>query len=126
MVSSGHKALAAAVVRMAVEDLQGAYNKVKKWDELESEGKLRDYVKSKVEKGRIDDVSLTQDELSAIGFFKPESDGQQLYFSMLDIDGVPEFIVKQRDYLVQSGANLEAKIQYYRRHIAREKKDAAI
>ena len=124
-MNAGYKDLAAAVVRQTVDDLQGAYNKVKKWDELESEGKLRDYVKSKVEKGKIDDVSLAQDELSAVSFFKPESDGQQLYFSMLDIDGVPEFIVKQRDYLVQSGTKLEVKIQYYRRHIAREKKDAA-
>ena len=98
-MNAEYKNLAAAVVRQTVDDLQGAYNKVKKWDELESEGKLRDYVKSKVEKGKIDDVSLAQDELSAVSFFKPESDGQQLYFSMLDIDGVPEFIVKQRDYL---------------------------
>lgn len=125
-MSAEYKNLAAAVVRTAVVDLQTAYNKVRKWEELEKKGKLKEYVANKVDKQRLDDTSLTHDELTTIEFFIEGTEAHQLYFSLLNIEGLPAEIIKQRDYLKNNGTKLEVRIQYYKRMLTREKRDAAI
>ena len=48
-----HKAIAAAVVRLAAEDLVAAYKKVRIWHELEKKGRLRDFVRKEVDRQEV-------------------------------------------------------------------------
>ncbi|HZK25053.1 MAG TPA: hypothetical protein VFC74_06665 [Oscillospiraceae bacterium] len=79
----GYKNLAAAVVKAAVDDLDAAYRKIIKWEE---EGKQRK-------------IKLTQDQQTAVNFFKDGSEMREFYFSMLGIDGLPHEIISQCDYV---------------------------
>ena len=120
---SEYKSLAAAVIKSAVDDLLSVYKKVRKWDELDRKGALKEYVKRAMERRATNTISLTSDELSAVEFFKESSEVRQLYFGMLDMEDVPAVIQKQRDFVKENRKNLEDKIQYFRRLIVKENKE---
>lgn len=48
-----YKELAAAVVRLAVEDLMAAYKKMRIWHELEKKGKLREFVRREIDRQEV-------------------------------------------------------------------------
>ena len=62
-----HKALAAAVVSAAVEDLGAAHRKVRIWHELEEKGGLREFVRKEIDKqeARRQEWERKQDEKAA-------------------------------------------------------------
>ena len=110
-METDYKNLAAAVVRSAVEDMQSAYKKVLKWDKLDKSGRLKEYIEEKIRTNKPDEISLTNDGLTAIAFLQEGSDGGELYFSMLDIEGLPASIVAQRNFVKANGTRLEVRIR---------------
>ena len=115
--------MAAAVIKSAVDDLQSVYKKVRKWDELDRKGALKEHVKRAIERRAVSAISLSSGELSAVDFFKESSEIRQLYFGMLDMEDVPAVIQKQRDFVKENRKSLEDKIQYFKRLIVKENEE---
>lgn len=83
----GYKNIAAAVVKLAADDLNSAYMRIKKWEE----------------RGRLGRLALTKDQKTAVNFFKDGNPMQELYLSMLGIDELPSKIIHQRDVVLKTG-----------------------
>ena len=132
-MSSGYKALAAAVVRASVEDLEVVYKKVRHWDKLDKQGKLKEYVEKEVKKqaSRVaknyERITITLDDKTAVDFFKDDSKIGDMFCSIIDIDieGLPREVIKQRDFVKQNSSQLEAKIRAFRSWAQRKIKDEA-
>lgn len=83
-----YKALASAVVVAAVEDLQAAYKKVRRWDALDKNGGLRGYVERELEKQEkvktknYNNITLTNDDKTAVDFFRDTSRIGDLFCSI--------------------------------------------
>ena len=133
-MSSGYKALAAAVVRASVEDLEVVYKKVRHWDKLDKQGKLKEYVEEEVEKqaSRVaknyERITITLDDKTAVDFFKDDSKIGDMFCSIIDIDidGLPREVVRQRDFVRENASQLEAKIRAFRSWAQRKIKDEQI
>ena len=133
-MSSGYKALAAAVVRAAVEDLGTVYNKVRHWEELDNKGKLKEYVEKEVKKQadkvakNYERVTITFEDKTAVDFFKDDSRMGDMFCSIIDIDieGLPREVVRQRDFVKKNASHLEAKIRAFRSWAQRKIKEEAM
>ena len=133
-MSSGYKALAAAVVRTAAEDLQEVYKKVRHWDELDKKGKLKEFVEKEVEKqaSRVaknyERITITIDDKTTTDFFTDDSKIGDMFCSIIDIDieGLPREVVRQRDFVKQNAPQLEAKIRAFRSWAQRKIKEEAM
>ena len=68
-IDLGYRALAAAVIKVAVEDLDVAHRMVRIWDEKHRKGTLKDCVQKNTEKQSTAPITLTQEDQSAIKFF---------------------------------------------------------
>ena len=130
-MSSGYKALAAAVVRASVEDLEVVYKKVRHWDKLDKQGKLKEYVEEEVEKqaSRVaknyERITITLDESSSVSFFDSNNAARQLYYGCLDLEETPARIQQKKDFVKENARVLSAKIGGYRSHAQRKIKDEA-
>ena len=113
-IDLGYRALAAAVIKVAVEDLDAAHKKVRIWDEKHRKGTLKDYVQKITEKQSTAPITLTQEDQSAIKFFDPADKAHQLYFGMLNVEHVPRAVQEQVDYISANRDRLEAVIRGYR------------
>lgn len=122
-VTAATKGLAAAVIKLAVEDLDAAHRKVNIWDEKHRKGTLKDYVQKNTGKQNDTPITLTKEDQSAIKFFDPASKAHQLYFEMLDIEYVPRAVQEQIDYISANRDRLEAIIRGYRVQATRKKND---
>lgn len=128
-MQDGYVSLAASVARAAVEDLYAVYKKVRLWDSLERGGVLSAYVEKQLEKkgnSKYGKISITQDELSAINFFNPDSEEGQMYLSLLDIDVIPWAMTEQVEFIKQNVKPLQEKIRQYRAQVTRKTRDEAI
>ena len=133
-MSSGYKALAAAVVRTAAEDLQEVYKKVRHWEGLDKKGELKEYVEKEVEEAakvrqkNQERITMTLDDKTAVDFFKDDSKIGDMFCSIIDIDieGLPREVIKQRDFVKQNSSQLEAKIRAFRSWAQRKIKEEAI
>ena len=151
-MSAEYRSLAAAVVRMAVEDLNAAHRKVKWWHRMEKWGILKGYVVrqimrqderrkaheekqiEKIKQGKkptafnpnYDKITLTPDEASAASFFDEDSAARQLYYGCLDLDETPGKVAQKRNFVRENARGLSAKIGGYRSHAQRKIKDEAI
>ena len=122
-IDLGYRALAAAVIKVAVEDLDVAHRKVRIWDEKHRKGTLKDYVQKITEKQSTAPITLTQEDQSAIKFFDPADKAHQLYFGMLNVEHVPRAVQEQIDYISANRDRLEAVIRGYRVQATRKKND---
>ena len=122
-IDLGYRALAAAVIKRAVEDLDAAHKKVRIWDEKHRKGTLKDYVQKITEKQSTAPITLTQEDQSAIKFFDPADKAHQLYFGMLNVEHVPRAVQEQIDYISANRDRLEAVIRGYRVQATRKKND---
>ena len=124
-IDLGYRALAAAAIKVAVEDLDVAHRKIRIWDEKHRKGTLKDYVQKNTEKQNYTPITLTQEDQSAIKFFDPADKAHQLYlyFEMLDIEHVPRAVQEQIDYISANRDRLEAIIRGYRVQATRKKND---
>lgn len=122
-VTAATKGLAAAVIKLVVEDLDAAHKKVRIWDEKHRKGTLKDYVQKITEKQSTAPITLTQEDQSAIKLFDPASKAHQLYFGMLDVEYVPRAVQEQIDYISANRDRLEAIIRGYRVQATRKKND---
>lgn len=122
-IDLGYRALAAAVIKLAVEDLDAAHKKVRIWDEKHRKGTLKDYVQKNTGKQNCTPITLTQEDQSAIKLFDPASKAHQLYFEMLDIECIPKVVQEQIDYISANRDRLEAVMRGYRAQATRKKND---
>ena len=67
-VTAATKGLAAAVIKLAVEDLDVAHRKVRIWDEKYRKGTLKDYVQKNTGEQNDTPITLTIEDQSAIKF----------------------------------------------------------
>ena len=151
-MSSEYKALAAAVVRLAVEDLNSTHRKVRWWHRMEKWGILKAYVTrqimrqeerrdaheakqiERIKQGKkptafdpnYDKITLTTNESSAVTFFDGDTATRQLYYGMLDLDETPSRVRQKKDFVKENARELSAKIGAYRSHAQRKIKDEAI
>ena len=93
------RALAASVMRLAVEDLNAAYKKVTCWDRLHKSGRLKVFVKKH-------NVGLTMADATAIEFFGSKL--ADLYCSIVDIspDAIPRTVLDKQAYLRENTPRL--------------------
>lgn len=120
------KALSAAVFRMAVDDLRAAHKKLLKLEKLEEKGELREYVKKKM-KQSPSDITFSQDDLSAVTFFKKNSKERALYGGMIELDDtIPREISQKVRYFESNHDKISKKIMYHKAVITRKKNDALL
>jgi hypothetical protein len=110
-MQDSYRALAAGVIKFAVVDLKSAYKKVEAIKHLELEGKLEDYVLSKVKKRRPVRLYLTHDEETALKFFKDNNEYLLLYLFASGLEKLPSEIVRMRDFINKNYIRLRNTIE---------------
>ena len=151
-METDYKNLAAAVVRLAVEDLNATHRKVRWWHRMEKWGLLKKYVYREIDRQEerraaherkqierikqgkkpttfvvnYDKITLTPDEASALSFFDGDNAARKLYYGVLDLDETPARVMQKRDFVKENARTLSAKIGGYRSHAQRKIKDEAM
>ena len=150
-IGLGYRALAAAAITVAVEDLNATHRKVKWWHRMEKWGILKKYIyrhiarqeerrrlheskqMERVKQGKkpttfvanYDKITLTPDESSSVSFFDSNNAARQLYYGCLDLEETPARIQQKKDFVKENARVLSAKIGGYRSHAQRKIKDEA-
>ena len=104
---------AAAVLHLAVLDLQSMFKKIMRLSSLSLNGKLRTYVYRAIQDGRKQEVTFTPDELSALRFWEDENSCRELYFDLLDIRKIPKEVRQQRDYCMENYGKIQAELMEF-------------
>ena len=99
------RSISAAVIKLAVEDLIRAHEKIKRLKGLKDKNELRQFLKRY--KNQPDKYRLSHDEESAITFFKGNENRSlyTLYASILDFD-TPDKINDMLSYLEKHKTNI--------------------
>ncbi len=87
MDDKGVKSLSAAVIKLAIDDLQSMQKKIMMIKAMDRKGKLV----NKIEKANY---KISADEITALAFLKQGS----LFFDILDMEELPSIIKEQVDY----------------------------
>lgn len=143
-IDLGYRALAAAAIKVAVEDLDVAHRKVRIWYEEDKKGTLKEFVfrtiaesqKKRALLGKpptkfspdLNKITLAEYEMTAAPFFKPDSKMGNLLFELVDLDiaAVPRDVAEQRDFVLQNHGALAQKICAFRASETKQSKDKEI
>ena len=121
-----YRALSAAVFRMAVDDLRDAHKKLLKLEKLEEKGQLRGYIKEKMNRSPSD-ITFTQDDHSAIAFFKEDSKERALHGGIVELeDAIPREIHQKVRYFELNHERVSKSIAAHKAFITRKKNDALL
>lgn len=121
MDDNSAKSLAAAVIRVAVEDLQSLHKKVMHVKSLDKQGKLAEAIKRQTNSARF---VFTADEIGAIDFLEKKT--PEVYFALTDVYELPETINKQIAYCRENIIGVQARVRYFKGQATKAKKNLSL
>ena len=117
------RSIAGGAIRQAVVDLEHVYKKVEWWGRLDSEGKLRDYVRKKLRQNNLEAITLTLTDATAIDLFNEGEDANDRHYLLFDVTGIkglPGSVREQKAYIEQNHKRLRAKMRAIVKAVRRE------